>query len=103
MLGRLAYHDPYALARIDAALTGAAPPSREEVMLRMREYIERQRAGGVRLAALTRHVLGLYHGEAGGKAFRRILSERTHAKGAGWEAVAAALDEVRLHAERRAA
>ncbi|HJR11530.1 MAG TPA: tRNA dihydrouridine(20/20a) synthase DusA [Rhodanobacteraceae bacterium] len=103
MLGRLAYHDPYALARIDAALTGATPPSREEVMLRMRGYIERQRAGGIRLAAMTRHLLGLYHGEAGGKAFRRILSERAHAMGAGWEAVEAALGEVRLHAGRRAA
>jgi tRNA-dihydrouridine synthase A len=103
LLGRLAYHEPYALARIDAALTGAAPPSREEIMQRMRGYIERQRAGGVRLAAITRHLLGLYHGEAGGKAFRRVLSERTHAADAGWEAVEAALDEVRLHAERRAA
>lgn len=103
MLGRLAYHDPYALARLDAALRHAVPPSREEVMLRMRAYIERQRAGGVRLAAITRHVLGLYHGEPGGKAFRRVLSERTHAADAGWEAVEAALDEVRLHAGRRAA
>jgi len=103
MLGRLAYHAPYALACIDAALTGTAPPSREEVMLRMRAYIERQRADGVRLAAVTRHLLGLYHGETGGKAFRRVLSERTHAADAGWEAVEAALGEVRLHAERRAA
>jgi len=103
MLGRLAYHTPYALACIDAALTGTAPPLREEVMLSMRAYIERQRAGGIRLATVTRHVLGLYHGETGGKAFRRILSEWAHATDAGWEAVEAALDEVRLHAERRAA
>jgi tRNA-dihydrouridine synthase A len=103
MLGRLAYHDPYALARIDAALTGTVPPSREEVMLRMRAYIEGQRGEGIRLAAVTRHVLGLYHGETGGKAFRRTLSERTHAADAGWEAIEAALDEVRPHAGRRAA
>ena len=103
MLGRLAYHDPYALACIDAALTGGAPPSREALMLRMRAYIERQRASGVRLAAIMRHVLGLYHGQPGGKAFRRVLSERTHVADAGWEAVVAALDEVRSQAERRAA
>ena len=72
-------------------------------MLRMRAYIERQRSEGIRLAAVTRHVLGLYHGEIGGKAFRRILSERAHVADAGWEAVEAALDAVRLHAERRAA
>jgi tRNA-dihydrouridine synthase A len=103
MLGRLAYHDPYALARIDAALAGTVPPSREEVMLCMRAYVERQRGEGIRLAAVARHVLGLYHGEIGGKAFRRILSERTHVADAGWEAFEAALDEVRLHAGRRAA
>jgi tRNA-dihydrouridine synthase A len=95
MLGRLAYHEPYALARIDAALTGAVASSREEIMSRMRDYVERQRARGVRLAAITRHVLGLYHGEAGGKAFRRVLSERTHAADAGWEAVEAALLQVK--------
>jgi tRNA-dihydrouridine synthase A len=94
MLGRLAYHEPYALACIDAALTGGVPPSREAVMLRMRGYIERQRAGGVRLAAITRHLLGLYHGQTGGKAFRRVLSERTHAADAGWEAIEAALQRV---------
>jgi tRNA-dihydrouridine synthase A len=103
MLGRLAYHDPHALARIGAALAGEAAPEREQVLRHMRGYIEAQRAQGVRLAAMTRHVLGLYHGEPGGKAFRRVLSERTHAANAGWEAVEAALDEVRAHGIRRVA
>jgi tRNA-dihydrouridine synthase A len=103
MLGRLAYHDPFALARIDAALAGTAPPEREQVLRQMRGYVEQQRSQGVRLAAITRHVLGLYHGEYGGKAFRRALSERTHAVDAGWEAVEAALDEVRVGGMRRVA
>lgn len=94
MLGRLAYHDPYALARIDAALHGGAPPTREAVLRSMRPYVEAECARGVRLASITRHVLGLYHGEAGGKVFRRVLSERARAEGAGWEAVAAALAQV---------
>lgn len=94
MLGRLAYHDPYALARIGAALSGEAVPSRETALLRMRAYVETRRQNGVRLAAMTRHVLGLYHGEPGGKAFRRVLSERAQAADAGWEAVEAALQQV---------
>lgn len=94
MLGRLAYHDPHALARIDAALFGGAPPVRDVVLRQMRAYIEAERVRGVRLASITRHVLGLYHGEPGGKAFRRVLSERVHAPDAGWEAVEAALQQV---------
>ncbi|HEX7370596.1 MAG TPA: tRNA dihydrouridine(20/20a) synthase DusA [Rhodanobacteraceae bacterium] len=103
MLGRLAYHDPYALACIDSALWGALPPPREVALRRMRAYIERHCAGGARLAAVTRHVLGLYHGEAGGKAFRRVLSERAHRADAGWDAVEAALGEVRSRAHREVA
>jgi tRNA-dihydrouridine synthase A len=103
MLGRLAYHDPYALARIGAALDEESTPEREQVLRRMRAYIEGQRAQGVRLAAMTRHVLGLYHGEPGGKAFRRVLSERAHAADAGWETVEAALDQVHAHAVRMVA
>lgn len=94
MLGRLAYHDPYALARIDAALHGGEPPAREAVLRSMRRYIEAECARDVRLASITRHLLGLYHGEPGGKAFRRLLSEKARTEGAGWEAVEAALRQV---------
>ncbi|HJR14272.1 MAG TPA: tRNA dihydrouridine(20/20a) synthase DusA [Rhodanobacteraceae bacterium] len=94
MLGRLAYHGPYALARIDAALHGGEPPAREAVLRRMRPYIEAECARGVRLASITRHVLSLYHGEPGGKAFRRVLSERSRAADAGWESVEAAIAQV---------
>ncbi|TAN02631.1 MAG: tRNA dihydrouridine(20/20a) synthase DusA [Rhodanobacteraceae bacterium] len=103
MLGRLAYHDPHALARIDAALWAGSAISRDAAMQRMRPYIEARRADGVRLAAIARHLLGLYHGEPGGKAFRRVLSERVHAPDAGWEAVAAALQGVGTFARRTVA
>jgi tRNA-dihydrouridine synthase A len=91
MLGRLAYHDPYALARVDSALFGCSPPTREDVLRRLASYAEAERVRGTRLASITRHVLGLYHGEPGGKAFRRVLSEGARAADAGWEAVEAAL------------
>lgn len=103
MLGRLAYHDPYALARIDVALHGGEAPAREAVLRAMRSYIEAERVRGVRLASITRHLLGLYHGEPGGKAFRRVLSERARPEDAGWEAVEAALAEVDGRAMRAVA
>jgi tRNA-dihydrouridine synthase A len=102
MLGRLAYHDPYALARIDADLFGGEPPAREVVLRRLRPYIEAERARGVRLSSITRHVLGLYHGQPGGKAFRRVLSESAHAVDAGWETVEAALQQVAAWSRRAA-
>ncbi len=94
MLGRLAYHDPYALAGIDAALFGGSPPARETVLRRLAPYAESQCARGVRLASITRHILGLYHGQPGGKAFRRTLSECARSAGAGWGAVEAALRDL---------
>jgi len=57
----------------------------------------------VRLASITRHVLGLYHGEPGGKAFRRVLSECSRAADAGWDAVEAALARVDGRAMRAVA
>jgi tRNA-dihydrouridine synthase A len=60
----------------------------------MRPYIEAECERGVRLGSITRHLLGLYHGEPGGKAFRRVLSERARLDGADWEAIEAALAQV---------
>jgi len=91
MLGRLAYHDPYALARIDAMLHGGVPPSREQILRAMRPYIEAERARGTRLQHIARHVLGLYHGRPGGRTFRRLLGEGARRVDAGWEAVESAL------------
>ncbi|HET7221750.1 MAG TPA: tRNA dihydrouridine(20/20a) synthase DusA [Rhodanobacteraceae bacterium] len=103
MLGRLAYHHPYALARIDAAMYGGLLPARDGVLRSMRPYVEAECARGVRLASITRHVLGLYHGEPGGKAFRRVLSECSRAADAGWDAAEAALARVDGRAMRAVA
>ncbi|HET9818688.1 MAG TPA: tRNA dihydrouridine(20/20a) synthase DusA, partial [Rhodanobacteraceae bacterium] len=103
MLGRFAYHDPYALARIDAALFDCEPPARAGVLRQMAPYAEAEGARGVRLASITRHLLGLYRGEPGGKAFRRLLSEEAQAVGAGWSAVEAALRHVHVPTVSRVA
>lgn len=87
MIGRAAYHDPYFLARLEQALYGTPPPAREAVLDRLRPYAQAELARGTALAHITRHVLGLYHGEPGARAFRRALSEGAHRPGAGWALV----------------
>ena len=76
MVGRAAYHAPYLLAEVDRRIYGEtiSPLSRREVMERLFPYAEAHVAAGGRLNAVTRHILGLYHGEPGARAFRRHLS-----------------------------
>lgn len=77
MLGRAAYHDPWLLALRQQALFGrpAGMPERAEVLARMRPYIAAHLAAGGELRHIARHLLGLYQGEPGARAFRRTLSE----------------------------
>jgi tRNA-dihydrouridine synthase A len=77
MLGRAAYHDPYLLAQADALLFGddARAPSRAEVLHAMANYAALRVATGTPLRAITRHILGLYHGQSGGRLFRQTLSD----------------------------
>jgi tRNA-dihydrouridine synthase A len=76
MVGREAYENPWSLTAFEAALFGTPPPpSREAVVEAVAAYAERQAAeAGVPLKAVTRHVLGLYNGLPGARAFRRRLS-----------------------------
>jgi tRNA-dihydrouridine synthase A len=76
MIGRAAYHHPWLLAEADARVFGDPPVSttRREVFAAMLPYIERELATGTRLHAITRHMLGLFHGVPGARAWRRMLS-----------------------------
>lgn len=80
MLGREAYHNPYLLAQVDAALYGAEAPaiSRAEALARMRPYIQRHIAEGGAMHHVTRHVLGLGQGFPGARRFRQLLSVDVH-------------------------
>lgn len=91
MLGRAAYHDPYLLHRLNVAWFGGELRTRGELLRALRPYVEAQLADGVALKHITRHLLGLFHGERGGRAFRQVLSEGAHRPGAGWALVEAAL------------
>jgi tRNA-dihydrouridine synthase A len=91
MLGRAAYHDPYLLARIETALYGQPLPTRDEVLAHLQPYVEAELARGTALKHISRHLLGLYQGEPGARAFRRTISEGAHLVGAGWALIEQAI------------
>jgi tRNA-dihydrouridine synthase A len=91
MLGRAAYHDPYLLHRLDATWFDGPLRTRGELLRALRPYVEAQLARGVLLKHITRHLLGLFAGERGGRAFRQALSEGAHKPGADWSLVEHAL------------
>jgi tRNA-dihydrouridine synthase A len=91
MLGRAAYHDPYLLAQVEHALHGEPLPSRDQVLRHMQPYVEAELARGTALKHISRHLLGLYQGEPGARAFRRTISEGAHLPGAGWALIEQAL------------
>ena len=96
MLGRAAYQNPYLLAEADSRLFDdpTPPPSRHQVVERLLPYVEAQRAQGVHLSAISRHILGLFQGLPGARAWRRHISENAHRPGAGPEVIRQALTRV---------
>src|SRR5262249_18325606 len=85
MMGRAAYRTPYLLADVDRQLFGdsQAPIVREAALTQLIPYGARHLASGGPLSNITRHVLGLYHGQPRGRSFRRLLSEQAVREGAG--------------------
>ncbi len=102
MVGREAYQNPWLLAGVDAALYGVPGPaaSRHAAARALRPYIARRLEEGARLNHVTRHLLGLFQGQPGGRKFRRHLSENAHRDGAG---LAVFDDALGLVPEREAA
>jgi len=96
MLGRTAYHDPWQLAQADWRAYGDEAPtrSRADVLRALMPYTEAQLQRGVALRAIACHVLGLYHGQSGGRRFRQILSDASKLKDAGPELFLEALAAV---------
>jgi tRNA-dihydrouridine synthase A len=101
MLGRAAYQNPALLGEIDSRFFGDAPRPLASALAEFSLYAERKLKEGVRLGAMTRHMLGLFHGQPGARAFRRHLSEYARRDGAGIEVLREALSF--LSPEREAA
>lgn len=96
MVGREAYQNPYLLAEVDQRLFGSdkAPLNRDEVVEAILPYVEQHLQSGGRLNHITRHLTGLYQGVAGGRSWRRYLSENAHKADAGIEVLLAARNSV---------
>jgi tRNA-dihydrouridine synthase A len=94
MLGRAAYQSPALLAEVDARLFGEAPRTVDAGVEAFVEYVERKRREGVPLNAMTRHILGVFHGRHGARAFRRYLSENATRHEAGVEVLREAIARV---------
>jgi len=98
MIGREAYHNPYILVGVDPVIyqQNNEIRTRQEIALALIPYIQKQLSKGVRLHSITRHILGLFHGVQGARAWRRHLSVYGPKTGADENVVLQALELVQL-------
>jgi tRNA-dihydrouridine synthase A len=96
MMGRAAYQEPWRLLSVDPLIFGEAAPvaSPRAAAEALMPYIECELARGIRLSSITRHMLGLFRGVPGARAFRRVLATEAVKPGAGVAALADALAQV---------
>ena len=97
MIGRAAYHTPWdTLSKVDSTIFGETDPftTPHDVVAAIIPYIEAHIASGGRLHHVTRHMLGLFQGRPGARAWRRVLSTDVHRDGAGVGVLQEALAQV---------
>jgi tRNA-dihydrouridine synthase A len=104
MMGRAAYQNPEILLGVDPMLFGEPAPfaSSRAALEAYVAYISSQLGRGVPLAAMTRHLLGLFAGQPGVRAFRRVLATEATKPGATLDVIARALAEIDRGGERHA-
>lgn len=93
MMGREVYHNPYILAGVDRRFFGSDrdPLLRHEIVAKLIPYIQDQVKTEVRLNSVSRHILGLFHGEPGARGWRRYISENVSKSGADEKVILEAL------------
>ena len=89
MIGRHAYHEPWAMAAWDERFFGAPPQplDRDAVEERFVDYMERLRAASVPWGHASRHMIGLRHGQPGARHWRQVWSDTRLKTGAPREAM----------------
>ena len=77
MVGRAAYQNPFMLVEADKLLyeDDSPLPTREEILGEFKDYAVEQIDSGLNIKSLTRHIIGLYQGQAGARHYRRMLSD----------------------------
>ncbi|HKT53981.1 MAG TPA: tRNA dihydrouridine(20/20a) synthase DusA [Caulobacteraceae bacterium] len=96
MLGRVAYHDPGILGAVDRRLFGeaGADVNAQAAVDRYRPHVIAELARGTPLATMIRPMLGLFAGQPGARAWRRLLTVGAARAGAGWAVVEEALGAI---------
>jgi tRNA-dihydrouridine synthase A len=97
MIGREAYNNPWILAEADRLLFADDHPipTRHEVLEQLMPFVQQEFEQGTPVARITRHILGLFNGQPGARAWRRHISENAHRKGARPEIILEAAAKVR--------
>lgn len=103
MIGREAYQNPYFLAEIERKIFGNHYiKGREKIARTMMDYIDRQgREYGTPVKSITRHIIGLYHHQPGGRKWRQVLSEQAHGQKATSQVIIEALKAQHQSAQSR--
>lgn len=98
MLGREAYQHPYSLAGVDQEFFNASTdiPNRMQILELFLPYVAKELKQGTALRHISRHILGLFQGQPGGKKFRRFLSENAYKNDAGLNVLESAMQLVQL-------
>lgn len=97
MMGREVYSNPYIMASVDQDIfgdTSATPVNRRWLVEQMQAYIERQEDPYFKPWHAARHMLGLFQGQAGGRIWRRYLSQNGTGKNPDPNLLMNALDAV---------
>ena len=103
MLGRAAYHEPALLGEVDHRLFGeGADVTPEAAVAAYLPYVRAELARGTHLAAMSRHMLGLFHARPGARTWRRILTVEGAKPGAGVDVIERGLAALGEAAERKA-
>ncbi|MBT3425284.1 MAG: tRNA dihydrouridine(20/20a) synthase DusA [Gammaproteobacteria bacterium] len=102
MLGRAIYQNPFLLGELESSIYTTAQPDKDAIIRRYRDYMASQLSQGTRLKYMTRHLLGLYLGQPGARAYRRFLSENMFAETAGIDVFDKACGYISSHHNERA-
>ena len=91
-MGREAYSNPYIMAQVDQAFYNVqhAPRTRDEVLAEYILYADERLNNGSRLNHLSKHIVGLYHGEPRSRLWRRHISQNAHIPGSDTDVLRAA-------------